>query len=508
MSSADPTGTSTSTSASSSTSTSTKTAKTTGPSLVPPTLGIPTIPISLLAYPYTDCGNAERLQAAFRNTFLYSVSAKSWFIWTGQQWKKDDLDTIYSFSLATIREFLRQTDQLPDPDRKKSAQAWARRSEGSTSQDHMIRQFRRLRGITITETSFDRDPWLFNLQNGTIELRSGALLPHNPANLITKISPIKHTPGLDCPLFLSFLRRILDNRDHLISYLLQVLGYCLTADVTERAVFCFFGDGSNGKTTLLKIMRYIMGDYAVSIMIKSLMEGRESDSLTTSADLARIRGARVVTTSEAKRDHKLSEEKIKLLTSLDVIPVCRKYEDPFEFPPTHKVIMDANHAPVVEGRDHGIWSRLKSIPFTIAIPDAEQDPDLYDKLVLEAPQIFNLLLSSCLSWQRSRLTDPPEVVTATTDWRDKDDIYEDFFQDCVEFDPKFFTPTSQMSAEFQAWCAENSYSIPKQESILSERLRRRGCVKDRRFLPDKTRPRVWKNVRLIRYSVSYAVSEF
>jgi putative DNA primase/helicase len=464
----------------------------------------PPIAVSLLPFPLTDTGNAERLLAAFPNKFRYCSEARSWRIWNRKAWRPDPLETIYSHAQAVIRELYRQTDQIEEPTYRDKVRKFALQSERSLHQTDLITQFRRLHGVSILSSAFDKDLLLFNLQNGTLNLLTGKLHRHDPLNLITKISPVRFDPSAQCPTFLNFLHQIMSGNQNLIDYLQTCFGYSLTGDTSERSVFCLIGDGSNGKTTLLKIIHHIMGDYGSSIMIKTLMDTRESDSLATTSDLANLAGSRFVTASEAKKQQKLSEHLIKHITSTDKIRVCLKYQNPFEFAPTHKLFIDANYRPKVTGADYAIWSRLNLIPFEVSIPEADQDLKLFDKLVEEAPGILNWMLTGCLRWLTSRLAPPEEVRAATTAWKADDDPLSEFFADCCEFSPKFFTPVSELNTELKQWWALNFGDIPRPSAQdLNDRLRRLKAVKSREYLPDGTRVRAWRHVRLTQYAIIY-----
>jgi putative DNA primase/helicase len=293
---------------------------------------------------------------------------------------------------------------------------------------------------------------------------------------------------------------------NLIDFLQTCFGYSLTGDVSERALFCLIGDGSNGKTTLVKIIHYVMGDYGSSIMIKTLMDTKDSDSLTNTSDLANLQGSRFVTASEAKKQQKLSEHLIKHITSTDKIRVCLKYQNPFEFDPTHKLFIDANYRPRVTGADYAIWSRLKLIPFEVSIPEAEQDLHLYEKLIEEAPGILNWLIKGCHRWIASRLSPPEEVKAATSAWRADDDPLADFFTDCCEFSPRFFTPVSEINDELKRWWGVNSpdLRLPSAQD-LNDRLRRLKAVKGREYVEGK-QVRAWRHVRLTTYAINYELN--
>src|SRR5262249_51515381 len=264
---------------------------------------------------------------------------------------------------------------------------------------------------------FDTDPLLLNCKNGTLDLRTGELRAHSRRDLITKMCAVRYNDTAKCPVFLRFLDTIFNQSGDLMAYVQRILGYALTDDVGEKALFCFHGDGNNGKTTLLEVVRYLLADYAGQIMIESLLTDNPFHRSTALADLADLRGARFVTTSEADRGKHLAEAQIKQLTGMGQVKSCRKYENPVEFPPTFKIFMDTNHKPMVRGQDAAIWSRLKLIPFTVTIPKDEIDKNLLEKLKREAPGILRWAVEGCLEWQRDGLNEPSEVSESVQEWQ-------------------------------------------------------------------------------------------
>lgn len=142
------------------------------------------------------------------------------------------------------------------------------------------------------------------------------------------------------------------------------MGYALSGDVSEQCLFILWGTGANGKSTFLNVLHHLFGDYARSTMIETFMKKNSEQS----NDLARLKGARLVTTSEIEQGKPLSESLIKTVTGEDELTTRFLYGEYFSFKPTFKIFMATNHKPKIRGADNGIWRRIKMIPFTVTIP--------------------------------------------------------------------------------------------------------------------------------------------
>lgn len=197
---------------------------------------------------------------------------------------------------------------------------------------------------------------------------------------------VNYRPNAQCPQWLKFLDRIFNHDQALIAYLQKVIGYSLTGAVTEKALFLFHGDGNNGKTTLLETIRHILGDYAGVVDIDALMSSSQ-DSARERA-IANLHGKRFVTASEAEAGQRFREATIKKLTGMGRLVSRRLYSNSFEFDPEFKLFIDANHKPDIRGTDEAIWIRVRLIPFTVTIPDADIDKDLWRKLRAEVRGIL------------------------------------------------------------------------------------------------------------------------
>jgi putative DNA primase/helicase len=246
-------------------------------------------------------------------------------------------------------------------------------------------------------------------------------------------------------------------------------------------VFCFFGSGNNGKTTLLEILRFLFMEYSAQVLIENLMAHHSRESNASLADLADLRGARFVTTSEAEEGQRLAVGKLKYLTQgMGEIKTCRKYENPIKFTATHKLFIDANHKPIIRGGEKAIWNRLKPIPFTITIPPDEIDKTLLEKLKAEAEGILAWMVEGCKRWLLEGLGDPPEITEASAEWQATSDQFAVFLgEECI-LAAEAWVPVAQLWPGYQNWCEANNEKQNLSKSVFDQRLEEAGCRRGKR----------------------------
>ena len=310
-----------------------------------------------------------------------------------------------------------------------------------------------------------------NVLNGTLDLKTGELRPHRCEDLITKIAPVEYRSDAKAPRFQKFLKRILPNKK-VRFFLRRVFGYAITGYVFEKIVLILYGSGDNGKTTLLEIIRQVLGGYAGQILINVLMANRGEVSAAARSDPADLRGKRFVTSSESEAGQQLAEAQLKYLTGMGKIKAKRMRKDHFEFDPTHKLFIDANHKPVIRGTDEAIWNRICPIQFQVSIPKDEQDKQLLDGLKAEASGILRWLVAGCLEWQREGFSLPEEIRSALDEYRLEMDSIERFLRICVQDSSSQVTKKS-LHEHFLAWCDENDEKSISKKSF-GGKLRAKG----------------------------------
>lgn len=439
-------------------------------------------PNDLLQPGFHDAGNAERLIHLHGHELRYCHAFHKWLLYDGRRWVLDTTDQARILAKQTIVEFLDQAIQTHDG----AGEKFARASLNDKRVSNMLSMAEP--EIYVTPEQLDQDIFALNFLNGTVDLRTGELRPHQPTDYITKLVHHEYHPEAKCPLFLAALARMmgggpdasdaqLERADRLAEYLQKAFGYSLTGSTSEKVVFFCHGAGNNGKTTLLSTFLRLLKEYSVLLQIDTLMVRQESNN--TQADLADLRGARFVMTSETEEGQRLAEGKLKRITQgMGKIKAVRKYENPITFDESHKLWVDANHLPEVRGGDNAIWNRLHLIPFLVTIPDDEIDQDLPARLLTEAEGILAWAVAGAIRWHAEKLDRPPEVVEAALQYRQEMDQIGRFFEDRCIMLPTARVPARQLYSVYHAW-AEAGGEHALSATMFGRRLAERGFEKSK-----------------------------
>lgn len=324
--------------------------------------------------------------------------------------------------------------------------------------------------LPLDHERLDADPWLLNVQNGVINLRTGQLRPHRSEDFMTKICQIPFDPHAKCEMFLIFIDKIFDRDEDLIRFVQKAVGYSLTGCVEEQIFFLLYGTGANGKSTLVEVLASALGDYAATAPPSLLMAKKQEAHPTELADLFR---KRFVITSEVKADSKFDEERIKALTGGDTIKARRMREDFWSFTPTHKFWISVNHRPTTSDNSEGFWRRVRMIPFTVTIPPQERDPKLLEKLKGELPGILAWAVRGCLLWQQEGLEAPESVRRATSSYRHDSDDLQAFMDECCNQRAGAEVQSLVLYNAYRAWVIARGEN-PVSHAIFSGRLKSYG----------------------------------
>ena len=374
---------------------------------------------------FTDATNAERFSREFGNEVRFNAAWKKWIVFNGRNWVVDDGALIHEKGLKMVRgiysDLLRTTDYRDMIEIEK----YGILCESVRRREALIRAASWIKELNIDTNEVDSDPWLLCVKNGTLDLRSGEFRGHEKGDYITKMADVDYTPGADCPEWKKFIREIMNYNNDLIQYIQTVCGWAITGDISEQTMFILFGSGANGKSTFLNTLMRLLGDYAIATPTETFMS-RKGEQIGN--DLARLKGTRFVTTTETEQGKKIAEPLIKQITGNDRITARFLYGEYFNFQPTFKVFMATNHKPS-KGADHGIWRRIKLIPFTTRIPEEKQDKRLEEKLASEVSGILNWLLEGVFRWRKEGLKAPPVVLAATDEYRCDMDVIGNFVKE-------------------------------------------------------------------------------
>jgi len=312
---------------------------------------------------FTDTTNAERLCKECGNEIRYNAAWKKWLVFNGKRWEADDGALIHERGLQMVRGIYNELLFTSDYRDRMEIEKYGILCESVRRREAIIKAASWIKELNIDSNQLDANPWLLCVKNGTLDLCSGSFRPHQKGDFITKMADVDYDPNAACVEWKKFLREIMNYNNELIMYIQTVCGWAVTGDTSEQTMFILFGSGANGKSTFLNTLMCLLGDYAIATPTETFM-ARKGEQIGN--DLARLKGTRFVTTTETEQGKKIAEPLIKQITGNDRITARFLYGEYFNFQPTFKVFMATNHKPAIRGADHGIWRRIKLIPFTVA----------------------------------------------------------------------------------------------------------------------------------------------
>jgi putative DNA primase/helicase len=292
---------------------------------------------------------------------------------------------------------------------------------------------------------------------------------------MTKQTAIAPDAKCATPLWNAFLNRSVPDKE-LQAYLQRAVGYGLTGQTIEEVLFFLWGDGRNGKGVFVNTIAWIMGDYHVNSPMDTFTV---STSERHPTDLAAMRGARLVTSTETEEGKRWDEAKIKMLTGSDPITARFMRQDFFTYQPQFTLLISGNNKPGLRSVDAAIRARLKLIPFTVYIPPEERDLHLKEKLKAEAPGILAWMIQGCRDWQRDGLQEPKIVVEATEHYLAAEDAFKMWLDDSCIVGKDKWESSQQLYASWQEWTGANGeYAIPAKR--FTQKLEAKGFQQARR----------------------------
>ncbi len=443
---------------------------------------------NLPTYNTTDAGNGERFAAQHRGNARYVAKANQWILWTGKTWQRDECNIASQLALKTARSILAEATEQIDGDKRKALAKWSFQSESRDKLSAMLSTASWQPGMTVSVDDLDADPYLLNVENGMVNLKTGALSPHDKEKLCTTLLHIPYDPGAACPIWLAFLDEIFDGDAELIAFLQRAAGYTLTGSTDEQIFFFLYGTGSNGKSTFLSILEELLNGLSYRIQAETLIA---SKNRREPYELAELPGKRMVIASELE-GRPLNEGLVKDLTGNERLPARAPGGKPYQFDPQFKLWMYGNHKPEIRGMDNGIWRRVLTVPFNVKIPDAEKDPQLKAKLKGELPGILAWCIAGAREWAARGLCVPAKVYQATETYKAEMDTIGAFIADRCVAGKKETVSAKDLYEAYKEWCIEAGEHILSQKR-LSPRLKERGYNNTTRDSNGRTQ---WTGVRL------------
>jgi putative DNA primase/helicase len=391
-------------------------------------------------------------------------------------------------SLQKLPEY----EEYEELDKAASAlESWGKESEMKHRQDAALALLQRT--LTVDPSTLNRDPWLLNCQNGTVDLRTGTLKPHDPADYITHCAPARFNSDAKAPMWERFIAEIVEGGEDTARFLQRWFGYCCTGDVREHHIIVHWGKGRNGKGTEIRAVEDVLGDGYTGVAPPHLLAASERSNERHPTEIMELFGRRLVTAHEPDEGAVFREGSLKQMTGGDKLKGRYMHKDFVEFDPTHKLQLLTNHKPSVKGQDDGIWSRLLLVRYPNKYGSAAavkasaathlMDLTLQEKLLQEREGILNWMVEGARAWLREGLNPPEAVLKASREYQSEQDRIGLFIKDRCACEPAAQTRiTGGAESLFKAytgWCAENNFHPLGSTKFKEELLLRPGIFEHR-----------------------------
>lgn len=428
---------------------------------------------SVKKFKRTDYGNAERLVDRHGQDLRFAPGL-GWLVWDGRRWRRDQDGEVMRRMKETVRAIWAELHEIEGPDEREASYRFLIRSETASRLRAALELAESETAVVVSARALDADPWLLNVENGTVDLRTGELREHRRDDLITKLSPVRYVPGAQSPLWDAFLARVTGGDEELQAFLQRAVGYSLTGVAHEEKLFFAHGPAASGKSTFLEAIKAVLGEYTATADFETFLKKKGDSGVRN--DVARLAGIRITVGIEVERGKQLAEGLVKSLTGGDTVTARHLYKDFFEFVPQFTLWLAANDRPRVSAADSGIWRRIVQVPFTETIPEPERDPTLKQRLQAD-PDIQTAILAwaieGCRAWQEQGLNIPERVKLYTEEYREENDPFADFFDERCLFESTARVRRSELRQAYEQWAKANGEWVQAAKALATA-LKTRG----------------------------------
>ena len=484
------------------------------------------------AFNRNEEGDASLIKKRYAGRLVFDHNEGVWYRFREHHWHRDDINTVRevvtsisdvytkgAFNCMDLRRRLLESEGPELNKETKDEDNWLLKLEKNfLSRAGQLRGESRAKKVLswaaageplgVTSEVWEPDPWLLGASNGVVDLKTGKLRPGRPDDYIRTICPVAYAPDAICPTWERFLLDIFTQPDEgdqlaLFDYFHKMLGYTLIGDCREAIFAILYGEGRNGKTTLLETIRHVLGPYSFKASSELVLKNaRPSGAGSPDPQTLALRHRRFVYCSETEEGRLLDGNRVKHLCGNDSLSARGLYEKrPTVFLPTHTLYLITNDKPKVRSDDFAIWQRIKPVPFLISFVDEPKgdwqkpvDKDMQKKLIAEAVGILAWLVDGAQLYQKEGLETPAIVTQEAQEYRSAESLLQQWAQEnCVI--QRFSEATSKdLFNSFKDWLERNrnkSWTKQRFSRTLLKEFREYGVEKG-----DTTNDRGFKGIRL------------
>ena len=417
-------------------------------------------------YGMSDAMNAHALVAWTDGRVKYAPGL-GYYVWNGRTWERSEV--------KVRQEIHRMGAALVMASKLEESKGFTMTSRI----DALMTELRSVPSVHVDADEFDAHPELLSFRNGTVDLRTGRLRPHDKADMLTVMLPLTYDADAVCPRWEKFLSEIFMGSAEMVGYMQRLTGYGITGNTNEQCFAVLHGSGANGKSVYTETLTSVFGGITKTTPFATF-EDKGSGGIPN--DIAALRGARLVMASEGESGKAMSEAVLKRVTGKDKVTARFLRQEFFTFAPTFLIMLATNHKPKFRGQDEGLWRRVKLIPFERYFAPAERDYDLDRKLLAESAGIVAWAVRGAVQWYQGGLEDPAAISTATRDFRETSNTLDGFFPGVVVADPDAVTNGADVYHAYRDWCEAEGL----QSKEVWSRTALYGALEERKITKKRT----------------------
>lgn len=405
---------------------------------------------------------AYRLARTYDSSLMY-VHGLGWLAYDGTRWAADERGEAKRAVLDVLRSAL--AESIDDKDLRTDV----RRCESAAGVAGVLDLAAALEPFAATVADLDADPYLLNCANGTLDLRTRTLRPHDARDRLTRVATGAYVPAADATVWEAFLGQVLPDPAER-QYLQRVIGQCVYGKVREHLFPVLIGTGANGKGTAYGAITNALGDYA-QVINPDLLMVRDRGGVG-GPEMMTLLGARLVIGSETEDGRKLDEATMKRLTGGDELTARRLYSPPVSWQPSHQLVYVTNALPTVKGNDPAVWRRIRVVPFDVVVPAEERDPALPEALALHADAVLSWIVAGHYDYEdNGGMREPASVLRATGDYQADSDAVARFVSEECETGPHWHHPARLLFGAWQSWAIRDGAESLSEKAFSAELVR-------------------------------------
>lgn len=429
------------------------------------------------ARPLTEFGNAERMLDRYAAGLMYVPELDQWYRWTGIYWHRCGEVEIQHYAKETIRALINEAGEHEGDSKFFEFCAISQK-------DHMVKSMVNLAKsdprVMVPVGELDKMSHLLGVKNGVVDLRTGQLLPSDPEYRITMLAGCEYDRGARAPIFVQTVSDVFFGDLELMRFFHRLVGYSLLGKPDEDLLVIPWGNGSNGKSTVLNPIRAAFGSYGKSSAAETFVSNGQAGGGGGGPreDIVRLKGARFVYVNEPDENSELRESMVKSMSGGDAITARGLFaKASIEIEPTWVSWMPTNHKPIIKGNDNGIWRRIVLLPFLRNFEDdatIAKDEDRQAKLLQEMPGILAWAVQGAIKYAELGLAMPQGIRAARDEYRSQMDVLADWLAECCDIEPEAVESSSKLWSSWEQWAKRNGALRHVQSSIsLGKRLENR-----------------------------------